>query len=315
MVHVSNVTKSYANHEAIHEVSFHIPEGGVFGILGNPGSGKTSLAHMISGYLAYPSGSIRICGIELSSHPSLAKRHIGYLPENAPLYLGMTIREYLVFLYQFHRLPKKERESRIGQVISALELAQYVETPIFLLSLSLRKLAGLAGALIANPDILLLDEPTANLDSNASLTFRQIIARLAELRTVVLFSDSTAEIMSLCKHVVVLNEGKVAADDSIENLRTLAGDINRLKVKIKGNALQVRSAFFKLENTLEIDFLPSRDGEFVEIVFECYSNYDIRPQIWQICHTVDLPILEMRYINITLEDIFLQLTGKLQGGR
>lgn len=311
MIEAKMLYKNFGASVAVNDISFTIPDGQITGVLGRPGCGKSTVANILAGYTASSGGSVSINGYDIERHPRRAKAAIGYLPANNPIYYDMTVREYLVFL---SRLSRRQVPGRIAWVSDIMGISEYLPHLILNLDRGVIRRIGIAGALINDPPILLLDQPTAGLSPGDTREIREILKSLRQDRTMVIFSGSLSEILDLCQHVLVLNSGKLIANDSIANLRALAGDKNRLKLSLQAAPGQLRQAFSSMEGIEDVNAQPGLEEGTLDVILESDVDTDLRPQVWAVCNKENIPILEMKYLNVSLEEIVLQLTGKIQGG-
>jgi len=306
--------KNFGATVALNDISFCVPDGQVLGVLGQPGCGKSTIANILSGYMACSGGSISIRGYDVEKHPKKALERVGYLPENNPIYYNMKVGEYLNFMGRLKRVPGKMCSAEIARVAELLSVDHCLHKLIYNLDRGTIRRTGIAAAIVGDPEVLLLDQPTEGLSPGDTRQIRDILKKLRQNRTMILFSNSLGEVLEICHHALILNDGKIVAYDSIARLRALAGDKNRLKLRLIATMEQGRQLFIQLSDTLDIACQPGPEGGTLDCTIETYAETDIRRQIWGICAVLGLPILEMRYINVTLEEIFLQLTGKIQGG-
>jgi len=248
--------------------------------------------------------------MNILEHPLEVKKRIGYLPENPPLYPEMTVREYLQFAGEVKKVPKQELPKRIDEVMQTVGITDVAGRLVRNLSKGYKQRVGLAQAMIGKPDILILDEPTAGLDPKQILEIRQLIKDLGKSHTVILSSHILPEVSAVCKRVLIINQGKIVADDTPENLakRLLGG--SHLLIRIDGTPQQVESALRKVENVRNLSFKESQEPGTVEVVVESDKDKDIRRDISKALGAAGLPILMMRSLDMTLEEIFLHLTTK-----
>lgn len=314
MIEAKMLYKNFGASVAVNDVSFTIPDGQITGVLGRPGCGKSTIANILAGYTASSGGSVSINGYDIERHPRRAKAAIGYLPANNPIYYDMTVREYLDFLSRLHRLPRRQVPGRIAWVSDIMGISEYLPHLILNLDRGVIRRIGIAGALINDPPILLLDQPTAGLSPADTREIREILKSLRQDRTMVIFSSYLAEVLELCQHVLVLNGGKLIANDSIANLRALAGDKNRLKLSLHATLDQLRRILSSMESVEDVNAQPGLEEGTLDVILESDVDTDLRPQVWAVCNKENIPILEMKYLNVSLEEIVLQLTGKIQGG-
>lgn len=305
--------KNYGAVIALSDISFTVESGQIVGVLGRAGCGKTTIANMLTGYLSCDGGSVAICGYDIERHPKRAKSFFGYLPENNPIYPNMSVGEYLRFMARLKRLPGHTRRGEIARVTEMMDLQDVTGQLIARLPRGAMRRVGLAGAVLGDPPILLLDQPTAGLSPADTRQIREIIKKLRRDRTMMIFSNSLSEVAEICHSVLVLNGGKIAVYDSIAQLRHRAGEKSRLKLQMVATPEQIASMAAGMENLLDIDYEPAAESGVMDITLESYVNDDLRPAVWQAAQRMQTPILEMHYMDVSLEDIFLQLTAKSGG--
>lgn len=306
MIEVKDLVKKYENHLAVDHLSFSVPKGQILGFLGPNGAGKSTTMNIITGYISATEGSVTINGHDIYEEPEEAKKSIGYLPEQPPVYMDMTVLEYLRFVAELKQVPKKERESRVQGVLEKTGTLDVKNRLIKHLSKGYRQRVGIAQAILGNPEVILLDEPTVGLDPMQIIEIRDLMKELAKEHTVILSSHILSEISAVCDTVMIINKGKLVVSDTVENLPKHLNAQNSCRVVIKGQEEQIRLLF---EGKEEIkDLTLTGDGEFTEAVVTTDSQTDLREEIFFACAKEGLPIYEMTNVTRNLEDIFLELT-------
>ena len=250
MIEVSNLTKKYGDHIAVDHLSFRVEKGQIYGFLGPNGAGKSTTMNIITGYLAATEGTVTIDGKDVQKDPEEAKRAIGYLPELPPLYVDMTVREYLEFVAELKKVPKKEREQQISEVMEMTQITDMQQRLIRNLSKGYRQRVGLAQAILGYPEVIILDEPTVGLDPKQIIEIRDLIRKLGENHTVILSSHILSEVSAVCDHIMIIAHGKLVASDSPENLQKLMSGSMELDLEVKGSIAAVKSA---LQEISQID--------------------------------------------------------------
>lgn len=307
MIEVQNLVKRYGNRTAVDHLSFTVETGQVYGFLGPNGAGKSTTMNMMTGYLAPTEGSILVDGHSLTDDPMEAKRRIGYLPELPPLYTDMTVEEYLAFAAELKKVPKKERENQIDQVMEMTWLTDVRTRLIRNLSKGYRQRVGLAQALIGFPEILILDEPTVGLDPKQIIEIRALIRELAKKHTIIISSHILSEIQEVCDHILIIHHGKMMASGTPTELeRELAGP-SALEVTVKGTTEQAKAVLDGLSGVTRLT--EKATGEAGTACVELEYEADVREAVFRACAAQDLPILGMSRSGLTLEEIFLKLTG------
>lgn len=310
MIEVKDLVKRYGPHTAVDHANFKIEKGEIVGFLGPNGAGKTTTMNILTGYLSSTEGTVTVDGLNILEHPLEVKKRIGYLPENPPLYPEMTVKEYLQFAGEIKKVPKDQLPSRIEEVMQTVGITDVAGRLLKNLSKGYKQRVGLAQAMIGKPDILILDEPTAGLDPKQILEIRQLIKELGKAHTVILSSHILPEVSAVCKRVLIINQGVIVADDTPENLakRLLGG--SQLLLRVEGAREQVESVIRKVPDVKNVSFRESQEPGTVEVVVESDKDKDIRRDISKAISAAGLPILVMRSLDMTLEEIFLHLTTK-----
>lgn len=310
MIRAESLTKHFGRIDAVKGIDFHIEKGEIIGFLGPNGAGKSTTMNMITGYLAPSSGRVLIDGVDMVESPEEAKRRIGYLPEQPPLYLDLTVDEYLNFAAEFKKTPRAGRRADLEGIRELVKIDDVRGRVIKNLSKGYRQRVGLAQALIGNPAILILDEPTAGLDPKQIIEIRELIRELGEEHTVVLSSHILPEISATCRRILIIDKGSIVASDTPENLSRRVSGAARLQLLVRGGADEVRSA---LEGITDLESLSVDAGteiDAAEAVAEAAEGSDIREDVFRALAAADLPILQMRPMDLSLEDIFLNLTTR-----
>jgi len=310
VIEAKDLVKRYGPHTAVDHVSFKINQGEIVGFLGPNGAGKSTTMNILTGYLSSTEGTVTVDGMNILEQPLEVKKRIGYLPENPPLYPEMTVKEYLVFAGEIKKVPKEELNDRMEEVMQTVGISDVAGRLVKNLSKGYKQRVGLAQAMIGKPDILILDEPTAGLDPKQILEIRHLIKELGKEHTVILSSHILPEVSAVCKRVLIMNEGKIVADDTPENLakRLLGG--SHLLLRVDGSEAQVESALKKISDLQNLSFRESQEAGTVEVVAEAAKDKDIRRDVFKALSAAGLPILMMRSLDMSLEEIFLHLTTK-----
>ena len=307
MIEVCNLSKNYGNKLAVDNISFTANDGEILGFLGPNGAGKSTTMNMLTGYLSSSGGCARINGIDVLEDPIGAKKNIGYLPEQPPLYLDMTVNEYLNFVYGIKRC-KMPKKSHLGEIKSLTKIDDVQNRVIRNLSKGYRQRVGLAQALVGNPATLILDEPTVGLDPKQIIEIRSLIKKLGKNHTVILSSHILPEVQAVCDRIVVIDKGKLVANDTAENLsRTLSAD-HKLTVQIEGGEKDVKAILEQIPNMDEAHVGREVESNVFEYELNAREGADIRREVFKRMAARNYPILMMRNSELTLEEIFLKLT-------
>ena len=308
MIEVSNLTKKYGDHIAVDHLSFRVEKGQIYGFLGPNGAGKSTTMNIITGYLAATEGTVTIDGKDVQKDPEEAKCAIGYLPELPPLYVDMTVREYLDFVAELKKVPKKERKQQIDEVMEMTQITDMQQRLIRNLSKGYRQRVGLAQAILGYPEVIILDEPTVGLDPKQIIEIRDLIRKLGENHTVILSSHILSEVSAVCDHIMIIAHGKLVASDSPENLQKLMSGSMELNLEVKGSAAAVKSALQEISQIDRIEENTEASKNVAKLKVISKENADIREQVFYALADAKLPILEMTHAEKSLEDIFLELT-------
>ena len=308
MIEVSNLTKKYGDHIAVDHLSFRVEKGQIYGFLGPNGAGKSTTMNIITGYLAATEGTVTIDGKDVQKDPEEAKRAIGYLPELPPLYVDMTVREYLEFVAELKKVPKKERKQQIDEVMEMTQITDMQQRLIKNLSKGYRQRVGLAQAILGYPEVIILDEPTVGLDPKQIIEIRDLIRKLGENHTVILSSHILSEVSAVCDHIMIIAHGKLVASDSPENLQKLMSGSMELDLEVKGSIAAVKSALQEISQIDRIEENTEAPKDIAKLKVISKENADIREQVFYALADAKLPILEMTHAEKSLEDIFLELT-------
>lgn len=308
MIEVSNLVKRYGNHTAVDHLSFQIEKGKIYGFLGPNGAGKSTTMNMITGYIASTEGKIVIDGHDILDEPEKAKKCIGYLPEQPPLYFDMTVLEYLKFAADLKKIPKEKKEPMIEDIMELVKIDDMKNRLIKNLSKGYRQRVGLAQAILGYPEVIILDEPTVGLDPKQIIEIRTLIKNLKKRHTVILSSHILSEVSAICDYVLIISHGKLVASDTPDNLSKLAIGSNNLTILIKGNKTDIRSGFDDLDGIKEIDFELDSEQNAWKVKISVDHAEDIREKIFYKMAEKKCPILEMQLKKVSLEEIFLELT-------
>lgn len=233
MIEVKNLVKKYGDHTAVDHLSFHVEKGQIYGFLGPNGAGKSTTMNIMTGYIASTSGEVLIDGHNILEEPEAAKKCIGYLPEQPPLYFDMTVAEYLKFAAELKKIPKNERETQIEQVMELTGITAMANRLIKNLSKGYKQRVGLAQAILGYPEIIILDEPTVGLDPKQIIEIRELIKKLSEEHTIILSSHILSEVSAVCDYIMIINHGKLVASDTTENLMNHSLGSNTLELTVK----------------------------------------------------------------------------------
>lgn len=307
MIEVKNLSKKYGQHTAVDNLSFHVEKGQIYGFLGPNGAGKSTTMNMICGYLAPSDGTITINGYDVVKEPEKAKKSIGYLPEIPPIYMDMTVSEFLKFAAELKKVPKAERAAQIEEIMEMTGITDMQNRLIRNLSKGYRQRVGLAQAILGYPEVIILDEPSVGLDPKQIIEMRELIKKLGENHTVILSSHILSEVSAVCDHIMIISHGKLVASDSPEGLQKLLSGSAKLLLTIKTEKEALEEALSVMDGVESVVTEAAEDG-CVLATIEVTKGKDIREALFYKFAELHMPILEMHLIEKSLEDIFLQLT-------
>ena len=310
MIEVTDLVRRYGPHIAVDHASFKIEKGEIVGFLGPNGAGKSTTMNILTGYLSSTEGTVKIDGQDILEYPTEIKRKIGYLPENPPLYLDMTVTEFLSFAGEIKGIPKSEKHERMNRIMETVGVQDVSKRLIKNLSKGYRQRVGLAQAMIGDPQVFILDEPTAGLDPKQILEIRDLIIELGKDHTVILSSHILPEVSAVCKRVLIINQGRIVADDTPENLarRILGG--SHIHLRLDACEAAASAALAKVSAIKELKFRESQEQGAVELIVEAAEDTDIRRDLFRALASAEIPILMMRPLDMSLEEIFLKVTTR-----
>ena len=308
MIEVKNLTKSYGSKKAVDNISFTVNDGEILGFLGPNGAGKTTTMNIITGYLSASAGTATINDIEIYENPIKAKRQIGYLPEHPPLYLDMTVIEYLSFIFELKKI-KLPRKKHIDEICEQVRIMDVQKRIVKNLSKGYRQRVGLAQAMLGNPSVLILDEPTVGLDPMQIIEIRNLIKDLGKNYTIILSSHILPEVQATCERVIVINKGVIIADDTPDNLSRSMSTDHKLTVRIDGPEEKVYKLLSDLPGMQKVDRLGVREDGVYDFTLEAEPNVDVRREMFSRLSRQQWPLLGLKSSELSLEDIFLQLTS------
>lgn len=306
MIEVKDLVKKYDDHLAVDHLTFSVPRGQILGFLGPNGAGKSTTMNIITGYISATEGSVSINGHDIYEEPEAAKRSIGYLPEQPPVYMDMRVKEYLTFVAELKQVPRKEREAQVCLALEKTGTKDVAGRMIKHLSKGYRQRVGIAQAIIGNPEVIILDEPTVGLDPMQIIEIRDLMKELASEHTVILSSHILSEISAVCDTVLIINQGRLVVTDTVDNLPRHLNARNNCRIMLKAEKAQVEELFEQFEQLEEL--VLEEEGSFIKVTVTTAADYDIREDVFFACAKAEMPIYEMTNVTRNLEDIFLELT-------
>ncbi len=307
MIQVSGLYKNYGNHPAVKDVSFQIQDGEIVGFLGPNGAGKSTIMNIITGYLSMTKGTVEVDGFNVVEDPVQIRRRIGYLPEQPPLYMDMTVKEYLSFVFDLKKV-KFPKEPHLNEICRLVKLENVYGRLIKNLSKGYKQRVGIAQALVGNPKVLILDEPTVGLDPKQIIEIRNLISFLGRNHTVILSSHILSEIQAVCERILIINNGVIVADDTKDNLTKGLSKSNAITVRVEGSQKEVMKLLYGVKNVSNVTPLGRRERTAMDYSVEAKDNKDIRKDIVAALNEAELPILMLKTSEMDLEQVFLKLT-------
>ena len=310
MIEISNLVKKYGDHVAVDNLSLTIEPGKIYGLLGPNGAGKSTTMNILTGYIGATSGTVKINGYDILNQPEEAKKCVGYLPELPPLYMDMTVAEYLKFVAELKKIEKKKRKEMINDAMEMTGVSDVSERLIKNLSKGYRQRVGFAQAVLRYPQIIILDEPTVGLDPKQIIEIRELIKKLGENHTVILSSHILTEISAVCDHVFIISKGKLVASDATENLINLMSTEQNIDIIAKCDEAVARQVIENVSDVKEVKFEQPEEDDTVKFVVRAQKGCDIREGLFKAFCDRNITLLEMHSAVKSLEDVFLELTGE-----
>ena len=308
MIHVENLTKYYTHLCAVDQINFDIQKGEILGLLGPNGAGKTTTLRMLTGYLQPSSGSINIKGLSIDKHVLKIKKLLGYLPESAPLYHDMLVFDYLKYVAAIREIDSDQKLPRIRQLADLCGINEVMSKPIGELSKGYKQRVGLAHAMMNDPEVLVLDEPTSGLDPNQIVEIRKIIKEIGKEKTIIISTHILSEAEATCDRIVIINQGKIVADGSTENLKQSASGKNIMHLCLQNaDFKKVEANLSKLDGVERVARVAESDSE-LDVRLTYRSQDDLRPDVYRIIKETDWILLDFHQETQTLENIFRELT-------
>ena len=309
MIQIEHLVKNYGSNCAVDDISLSIGEGEIVGFLGPNGAGKSTTMNILTGYLSSTSGRVSVAGIDVLGDPLNAKRQIGYLPEQPPLYLDMTVDEYLKFNYELKGC-RLSREAHISEVCEVVRIGDVRGRVIKNLSKGYRQRVGIAGALIGSPKIIIFDEPTVGLDPKQIIEIRNLIRSLGKDHTVILSTHILQEVQAVCDRIVIINKGRIVADEKTENITRVIENNRRFNAKICGPQNQILSTLKDMQGIVYAEALAEKDGDATTYMIESAPGVDIRKKLFFTLAERGWALIGLEALGLSLEDIFITVVNK-----
>jgi ABC-2 type transport system ATP-binding protein len=313
LIEVQNVTKRYGQHVAVDHINFTVNKGEILGFLGPNGAGKSTTMNIITGYISATEGTIKVDGYDILENPLEVKKRIGYLPEFPPLYMDMTVEEYLEFVSNIKKVDVNNKKKTLDKVTELTGIGDVRGRLIKNLSKGYKQRVGVAQAMIGNPEVLILDEPTVGLDPKQIIEIRNLIKELGKEHTIILSSHILPEVSAVCERVIIINKGQLVASDTPENLSRRIGDSSKLILRVSGPDKQVLKTIREIQGVKYADIQGNKEPDTVDILVESQKDIDIRKSLFFAMSRAQYPILMMKSMDMTLEDIFLHVTTEEEG--
>ncbi len=309
MIKIEHLVKNYGHNCAVDDISFEVQKGEIVGFLGPNGAGKSTTMNILTGYLSCTSGNVLINGIDILDNPLEAKKHIGYLPEQPPLYLDMTVEEYLIFNYDLKDC-KLNRDKHLEEICEIVKIKDVYKRVIKNLSKGYRQRVGIAQALIGSPEVIIFDEPTVGLDPKQIIEVRNLIRTLGKDHTVILSTHILQEVQAVCDRIIIINKGKLVADELTENITRAVENNRRFNVKICGPQKEVLAMLKSKPGIVYAEVLAQRDGDAYTYMIESDVGVDIRKSLFYTLAEKKWPLVGMEALGMSLEDIFITIVDQ-----
>mgnify|MGYP001230789322 CR=1 FL=1 len=307
MIEINHLVKKYGDHIAVNDLTLTVEPGKIYGFLGPNGAGKSTTMNIITGYLGATSGEVKINGFDIFAQPEEAKKCVGYLPEIPPLYVDMTVREYLNFVAELKKLEKGLRNKYVEEAMETTGITAQQSRLIRNLSKGYRQRVGFAQAVLGYPEIIILDEPTVGLDPKQIIEIRELIRQLAKKHTVILSSHILAEVREVCDYILIISKGKMVASDTPENLERNLGDSDLIEIETKADPDEVRRILETVDGIRSISTKHLENGITWAQIQE-KKNTDVREKVFQAFAQNHQPLLKLNPLQVSLEDVFMELT-------
>ena len=306
MIEINNLVKNYGTKFAVDDISFKIGKGEIVGFLGPNGAGKSTTMNILTGYLSSTSGEAKVGGIDILENPNEAKKLIGFLPEQPPLYIDMTVNEYLNFVYDIKGC-KLNRERHLAEIRQVTKIEDIKNRLIKNLSKGYKQRVGIAQALVGNPPVIIFDEPTVGLDPKQIIEIRNLIRNLGQSHTVVLSTHILSEVQAVCDRIIIINEGKIIADERTENITRVVEENRRYSLKICGPQREVQTALQEIPGVISVELTGERELDSYTYVLEAEKGVDVRKPVFYTLSEKNFPMIGMEPLGMNLEEVFIKI--------
>lgn len=310
MIEVKNVTKKYGNFTAVNDISFTVKDGEIVGFLGPNGAGKSTTMNMITGFIEPTEGTIEVNGYDIIKKAKKAKRQIGYMPENVPLYMELTVKEFISYMAELKLVARANRKEEVQNVLKETGLQEVQNKLIRNLSRGYKQRVSMAGALVGNPEVLILDEPTVGLDPKQIIEIRNLIKSLGKKHTVILSSHILSEVSQICERVIIINAGKIVAIDTPANLEEKTKEQNVLYVTVEDKKEKMLSIKEEIEEIQELEMIKDNEDGTKQYKIVSKAENDIRKALFEVLPKQEITIFELKKAETTLEDAFIKLVDE-----
>ena len=309
MIQINNLVKNYGTKFAVDDISFRVSKGEIVGFLGPNGAGKSTTMNILTGYLSSTSGEAKVGGIDILENPDEAKKLIGFLPEQPPLYVDMTVNEYLNFVYEIKGC-KLNRAKHLEEVRQVTKIDDVQNRLIKNLSKGYKQRVGIAQALVGNPPVIIFDEPTVGLDPKQIIEIRNLIRNLGKSHTVILSTHILSEVQSVCDRIIIINEGKIIADEKTESITQVVEENRRFNVKVCGPQREVMNALKDIPGVISVELTGERELDSYTYALEAEKGVDIRKPLFYCLSEKNYPLIGLESVGMNLEEVFIRIMDK-----
>ena len=306
MIEINNLVKNYGTKFAVDDISFKVSKGEIVGFLGPNGAGKSTTMNILTGYLSSTSGEAKVGGIDILENPNEAKKLIGFLPEQPPLYFDMTVNEYLNFVYEIKSC-KLNRERHLAEIRQVTKIEDVKNRLIKNLSKGYKQRVGIAQALVGNPPVIIFDEPTVGLDPKQIIEIRNLIRNLGQTHTVILSTHILTEVQAVCDRIIIINEGKIIADERTENITRVVEENRRYSLKICGPQREIQALLQEIPGVISVELTGERELDSYTYLVEAEKGVDVRKPVFYALSEKNYPMIGMEPLGMNLEEVFIKI--------
>ncbi|MBR5311915.1 MAG: ATP-binding cassette domain-containing protein [Clostridia bacterium] len=306
MIEINNLVKNYGTKFAVDDISFKVGKGEIVGFLGPNGAGKSTTMNILTGYLSSTSGEAKVGGIDILENPNEAKKLIGFLPEQPPLYFDMTVNEYLNFVYEIKGC-KLNRERHLAEIRQVTKIEDVKNRLIKNLSKGYKQRVGIAQALVGNPPVIIFDEPTVGLDPKQIIEIRNLMRNLGQSHTVILSTHILSEVQAVCDRIIIINEGKIIADERTENITRVVEENRRYSLKICGPQREIQALLQEIPGVVSVELTGERELDSYTYIVEAEKGVDVRKPVFYALSEKNYPMIGMEPLGMNLEEVFIKI--------